>query len=85
MALIIYIIFISLLFSFVFTIAQKSKTTTNKPKVKPTTNSYSRTGHEDHTLPLPHNSQASFNRNNERDTIKDKPLTEAERNVLYGK
>ena len=30
------------------------------------------------------NSQASFKRNNEKDVVKDKPLSEAEKNVLYG-
>ncbi|MCF0111398.1 MAG: hypothetical protein HUJ58_05835 [Erysipelotrichaceae bacterium] len=41
--------------------------------------------HEDHTQPLPHNSNATYNRNNEQDIIKDPPLSQAERNVLYGK
>ena len=54
-------------------------------KRKPHVNNYSKTGHEDHTRPLPHNAQASFKRNNEKDVVKDPPLSEAEKNVLYGR
>ena len=83
MFLIIYAIFIALVFTFILTVNQKNKSTSKPTTIKPT--SYSRTGHEDHTRPLSHNSHASFKRNNEKDTIKDPPLSEAERNVLRGK
>ena len=42
--------------------------------------------HEDHMIiTTKHNSNQSFLRNNEKDIVKDKKLSEAERNVLYGK
>lgn len=55
------------------------------PRVKMTYSRSSDTKHEDHTRPIKHDSKASFRRNKERDTVFDKPLSEAERNVLYGK
>ena len=73
--------------SYIYTVSkQTAKVKTVRPTIKkPTQTYYSKTGHEDHTRPLPHNSDASFMRNNEKDIVKDKPLTEAERNVYYGK
>lgn len=87
MFLIIYFIFLVFVISYIYTVSkQTAKTRTVRPTVKkPTITSYSKTGHEDHTRPLPHNSDATFKRNNEKDIVKDKPLTEAERNVYYGK
>ena len=87
MFLIIYFIFLAFVISYIYTV---SKQQTNKKTPRPTMKNTvvhvpSRTEHEDHTRPLPHNSNASFMRNNEKDIVKDKPLTEAERNVYYGK
>ena len=84
----IYIVFIIFIIAYSLTVAKQQKSGKKAPirtMRKPTINTYSKTGHADHTRPLPHNSQASFKRNNEKDTVKDKPLTEAEKNVLYGR
>ena len=84
----IYLIFIIFIIAYSLTVA-KQQQNNKKPPIrtvrKPHVNTYSKTGHEDHTRPLPHNSQASFKRNNEKDVVKDKPLSEAEKNVLYGR
>ena len=87
MILIIYFIFLAFVISYIYTVnKQTGNSKTVRPTVKkPTMPVSSKSGHEDHTRPLPHNSDASFMRNNEKDIVKDKPLTEAERNVYYGK
>ena len=42
--------------------------------------------HEDHTIiKTKHDPNKAFRSNNEKDQVKDKKLSEAERNVLYGK
>ena len=73
----IYLIFIIFIIAYSLTVA-KQQQNNKKPPIrtvrKPHVNTYSK-----------HNSQASFKRNNEKDVVKDKPLSEAERNVLYGK
>ncbi|MBQ7890548.1 MAG: hypothetical protein IJO78_02690 [Erysipelotrichaceae bacterium] len=88
MIITIYLVFI--IFIIIFNlIAVKKQLSKNKESIrmkrKPHVNNYSKTGHEDHTRPLPHNAQASFKRNNEKDVVKDPPLSEAEKNVLYGR
>ncbi|MDD6467074.1 MAG: hypothetical protein PUF50_02715 [Erysipelotrichaceae bacterium] len=62
------------------------KKPTNKKNVTRTTqvrNNVYNNAH--HAKPLPHNSNQTFTRNNEKDIVKDPALSEAERNVLYGK
>ena len=87
MILSIYFIFLAFVIGYIYTVSKQTAKVKNvRPTIKkPIVHSYSKTGHEDHTRPLPHNSDASFMRNNEKDIVKDKPLTEAERNVYYGK
>ena len=84
----IYLVFIIFIIAYSLTVA-KQQQNNKKPPIrtvrKPHVNNYSKTGHEDHTRPLPHNAQASFKRNNEKDVVKDPPLSEAEKNVLYGR
>ena len=87
MILAIYFIFVIFILVFVFTATaqQKNARTQIRTVRKPNPQTYSRTNHEDHTRPLPHNRQATFLRNNEKDIVKDPPLSEAERNVLHGR
>lgn len=64
---------------------RKNTFTTTKTKQTPSYYERKKVPHTDHTLPLPHNSNQSFHRNNEKDVVKDPPLSEAEKNVLYGR
>lgn len=88
MVLIVSIFMVFLFFVIIGSLAlAKQPNTKSNIKVQRGTrvNAHSKTGHTDHTIPLPHNSQAAFKRNNERDTVIDPPLSQAEKNVLYGK